>query len=318
MKVKESLNVTFDESPCPTKLSPLVDDVGEEEAIENKTKAVNNDNEEDESVEVDEVINIKESKNHPLEQVIVSLPMSQTVIGTKCVFRNKLDEHGIMSRNKARFVAQGYNQQQGIDYDETYASIASDYGLSILAGSIPERNRLYNRIEPADLQKKSAKPIFGGKQFIQNAYYKKQCDQGTKVLDGGSDDINGGIVVVEEVVKWRGGGISGEVVVKGERTLFRTFCAFWIASSILLLERLIGERMIQNPWVLVEGVFGRGLEREFMIVDWNFLVVDHSRKLSRDVECWFHKDKLLYLGIRENIIWNMRNLLVKEFEECER
>ncbi|GJS96338.1 hypothetical protein Tco_0803306 [Tanacetum coccineum] len=41
--------------------------------------------------------------------------------------------------------------------------------------------------------------------------------------------------------------------------------------------------MVQNPWVLVEGVFGRGLEREFVIVDWNFLVVDHSRKLSRDV-----------------------------------
>nr|GEU83429.1 transposon protein, putative, CACTA, En/Spm sub-class [Tanacetum cinerariifolium] len=71
IKVKESLNVTFDESPPPTKLSPLVDhDVGEEEAIKNNTKVVNNNNEEDESIEVDEVINIKESKNHPLDQVI--------------------------------------------------------------------------------------------------------------------------------------------------------------------------------------------------------------------------------------------------------
>ncbi|GJW73815.1 hypothetical protein Tco_0133185 [Tanacetum coccineum] len=71
MKVKESLNVTFDESYPPTKLSPLVDDdVGEEEAIENNTKVVNNSNKEDESIEVDEVINIKESKDHPLEQVI--------------------------------------------------------------------------------------------------------------------------------------------------------------------------------------------------------------------------------------------------------
>ncbi|GJW58583.1 hypothetical protein Tco_0105314 [Tanacetum coccineum] len=43
MKVEESLNVTFDESPPPTKLSPLVDDdVGEEEAIENKFKVDNN------------------------------------------------------------------------------------------------------------------------------------------------------------------------------------------------------------------------------------------------------------------------------------
>ncbi|GJW31152.1 hypothetical protein Tco_0051184 [Tanacetum coccineum] len=70
MKVKESLNVTFDESPPPTKLSPLVDDdVGEEEAIKRNTKVVNNNNEEDESIEVDEIVNIKESKNHPLDQV---------------------------------------------------------------------------------------------------------------------------------------------------------------------------------------------------------------------------------------------------------
>ncbi|GJX65363.1 zf-CCHC domain-containing protein [Tanacetum coccineum] len=68
---RESLNVTFDESPPPTKLSPLVDDdVGEEEAIKNNTKVVNNSKEEDESIEADEVVNIKESKNHPLEQVI--------------------------------------------------------------------------------------------------------------------------------------------------------------------------------------------------------------------------------------------------------
>ncbi|GJT49834.1 gibberellin 2-beta-dioxygenase 8-like protein [Tanacetum coccineum] len=67
MKVEESLNVTFDESHPPTKLSPLVDDdVGEEEAIENNTKVVNNSNEEDESIEADEVVNIKESKNDPL------------------------------------------------------------------------------------------------------------------------------------------------------------------------------------------------------------------------------------------------------------
>ncbi|GJX48461.1 hypothetical protein Tco_0273651 [Tanacetum coccineum] len=48
MKVEESLNVTFDKSLPPTKLSPLVDDdVGEEEAIKRNTKVVNNINEED-------------------------------------------------------------------------------------------------------------------------------------------------------------------------------------------------------------------------------------------------------------------------------
>ncbi|GJX74968.1 retrovirus-related pol polyprotein from transposon TNT 1-94 [Tanacetum coccineum] len=61
-------------SPPPTKLSPLVDDdVGEEEAIKKNTKVVNNNNEEDESIEVNEIVNIKESKNHPLDQVIGNL-----------------------------------------------------------------------------------------------------------------------------------------------------------------------------------------------------------------------------------------------------
>ena len=49
---------------------------------------------------------------------------SHKPIETKWVFRNKLDESGIIVRNKARLVAKGYNQEEGIDYDETYAPIA--------------------------------------------------------------------------------------------------------------------------------------------------------------------------------------------------
>ncbi|GJY74185.1 retrovirus-related pol polyprotein from transposon TNT 1-94, partial [Tanacetum coccineum] len=128
---------------------------GEEEAIRKNTKVVNNNNEEDESIEVDEIVNIKESKNHPIDQVIgnlnqrnlrsqtqnhsnffcfistiepkdvnealkdeswvlaiqeelnqfiandvwelVPLPMSQSIIGTKWAFRNKLDENDVKS-----------------------------------------------------------------------------------------------------------------------------------------------------------------------------------------------------------------------------
>ncbi|GKB03702.1 retrovirus-related pol polyprotein from transposon TNT 1-94 [Tanacetum coccineum] len=45
-------------------------------------------------------------------------------IGSKWVFRNKKDEHGIVTKNKARLVAQGYSQEEGIDYDETFAPVA--------------------------------------------------------------------------------------------------------------------------------------------------------------------------------------------------
>ncbi|GJR43634.1 zf-CCHC domain-containing protein [Tanacetum coccineum] len=136
-RIEESKKPSFKPSLKSSLVSPLVDDdVDEEEAIRNNTKVVNNNNEDDESIEVDEVVNIKESKNHPLDQNpknvnealkdeswvvamqeelnqfvandvwdLVPLPMSQSVIGTKWVFRNKLDENGIVSRNKAKFVA---------------------------------------------------------------------------------------------------------------------------------------------------------------------------------------------------------------------
>nr|GEV45121.1 copia protein [Tanacetum cinerariifolium]GEV45122.1 copia protein [Tanacetum cinerariifolium] len=55
-----------------------------------------------------------------------------TSIGTKWVFRNKLDENGVVSQNKARLVAQGYNQEEGNDYDETYALVARLDSIRIL------------------------------------------------------------------------------------------------------------------------------------------------------------------------------------------
>ncbi|KAG5532106.1 hypothetical protein RHGRI_026652 [Rhododendron griersonianum] len=55
---------------------------------------------------------------------LVPKPENSSVIGTKWVFRNKMDESGVVVRNKARLVAQGYNQEEGIDFDETFAPVA--------------------------------------------------------------------------------------------------------------------------------------------------------------------------------------------------
>ncbi|GJV27789.1 retrovirus-related pol polyprotein from transposon TNT 1-94 [Tanacetum coccineum] len=73
-KVEESLNVTFDKTPPPSKTSPLVDDdLDEEEAIKvTENKNLENDIV-DETLEIDEIVNIKESRNHPLENVIGNL-----------------------------------------------------------------------------------------------------------------------------------------------------------------------------------------------------------------------------------------------------
>ncbi|GJS55864.1 retrovirus-related pol polyprotein from transposon TNT 1-94 [Tanacetum coccineum] len=164
IKIEESLNVTFDETPPPSKTSPLVDDdLDEEEAIKVTEKNNVENDIKDENLEIDEIVNIKESRNHPLENVIGNLnqrtlrsqaqnqsnffwfisaiepknvnealtdeswiiamqeelnqfvandvrelvpqPKNMTIIGTKWVFRNKLDENGVVSRNKARLKA---------------------------------------------------------------------------------------------------------------------------------------------------------------------------------------------------------------------
>ncbi|GJR53192.1 retrovirus-related pol polyprotein from transposon TNT 1-94 [Tanacetum coccineum] len=159
-KVEESLNVTLDKTPPPSKTSPLVDDdLDEEEAIKVTEKKNLENDIVDKTLEIDEIVNIKESRNHTLENVIENLnqrtlrsqaqnqsnffcfistiepknvnealtddswmvtiqeelnqliandvwelvpqPRNMTIIGTKWVFRNKLDENGIVSRNKA-------------------------------------------------------------------------------------------------------------------------------------------------------------------------------------------------------------------------
>ncbi|GJT66270.1 ribonuclease H-like domain, reverse transcriptase, RNA-dependent DNA polymerase [Tanacetum coccineum] len=55
---------------------------------------------------------------------LMDLPHGKRAIGTKWVYKNKKDERGIVIRNKARLVAQGYNQEEGINYNEVSAPVA--------------------------------------------------------------------------------------------------------------------------------------------------------------------------------------------------
>ncbi|GKD86078.1 putative ribonuclease H-like domain-containing protein, partial [Tanacetum coccineum] len=77
---------------------------------------------------VDAKANMTNLDSHILVWTLMDLPHGKIAIGTKWVYRNKKDERGIVIRNKARLVAQGYTQKEGIDYDEMDVKSAFLYG----------------------------------------------------------------------------------------------------------------------------------------------------------------------------------------------
>ena len=75
---------------------------------------------------------------------MVPRPKNKNVIGTKWVFRNKLNEEGQVTRNKARLVCKGYAQVEGIDFEETFAPVARMEAIRmILAYSCSKEIKVY-------------------------------------------------------------------------------------------------------------------------------------------------------------------------------
>ncbi|GJR71665.1 putative ribonuclease H-like domain-containing protein [Tanacetum coccineum] len=101
--------------------------------------AMTNFNTIDNTIAVSPIPTLRIHKDHPKGQILgdpksavqtrgkiqkASSAQQALVIGTKWVFRNKRDERSIVVKNKARLVAQGFRQEEGIDYDEVFAPVA--------------------------------------------------------------------------------------------------------------------------------------------------------------------------------------------------
>jgi hypothetical protein len=71
---------------------------------------------------------------------LVPIPKNKNVIGTKWVFRNKLNEDGQVTRNKARLVCKGYAQIKGIDFEETFAPVARMEAICLLLSYACSKN----------------------------------------------------------------------------------------------------------------------------------------------------------------------------------
>ncbi|GJZ61622.1 retrovirus-related pol polyprotein from transposon TNT 1-94 [Tanacetum coccineum] len=78
----------------------------------------------------------KWSKDHPLDNVIVPKPDCVMIIALKWIYKVKLDEYGDVLKNKARLVAKGYRQEEGIDFEESFAPM--DVKTAFLNGELKE------------------------------------------------------------------------------------------------------------------------------------------------------------------------------------
>ena len=65
---------------------------------------------------------------------LVPRPEGTNLIGTKWMYKNKSDEKGVITRNKARLVTQGYTQIEGVDFDETFDPVARLESIRLLLG----------------------------------------------------------------------------------------------------------------------------------------------------------------------------------------
>ena len=80
--------------------------------------------------------------------VLVPPPPNCHPIGTKWVFKNKQGENGLVVRNKARHVAQGFCQKEGIDYEETFAPVAHLEAIRILLAFVVAKGFKLSDIHP--------------------------------------------------------------------------------------------------------------------------------------------------------------------------
>ena len=77
---------------------------------------------------------------------MVSRPVDQNIVGTRWIFKNKLNANGKIVRNKARLVAKGYIQEFSVNFEESYApDVRLEVVRLLLAYAASQKMKLYGR-----------------------------------------------------------------------------------------------------------------------------------------------------------------------------
>nr|GEZ26497.1 copia protein [Tanacetum cinerariifolium] len=267
---EESLNVTFDETPPPSKTSPLVDDdLDKEEAIKVIEKKNLENNIEDKTLEVDEIVNIK-----------------------------------------ARLVDQGYNQQEGIDYDKTYALItrlesirillayacALDFKLfqidvksTFLNGFINEEVYVAQPLGFIDFEKpdhvyKLKKALYGLKQapkdwfffsitLIASSLSKSSSTKGD-VLEGGGVSSNVTLSTDIEIVVYANPDHARDYVDQKSTSGICTFVGCCLTSWFLKKQNAFAISTIEAEYVSAKKACQQALWRKQALIDYDIRLDD--------------------------------------------
>jgi hypothetical protein len=128
----------------------------------------------------DWVLAIQEELNNFKRNEVWSLVPrpKQNVVGTKWVFRNKQDEHGVVTRNNARLVAKGYAQVTGLDFGETFAPVAR---LESIANAFKVR-----KADPTFFTKTCDGDLFVCQIYVDDIIFgstnQKSCEEFSRVM----------------------------------------------------------------------------------------------------------------------------------------
>nr|GEV56480.1 ribonuclease H-like domain-containing protein [Tanacetum cinerariifolium] len=148
----------------------------------------------------------KNSEAHALVWILVDLPFGKKEIRTKWVYKNKKDERGVVVRNKARLVAQGYKQEEGINYDESaflYGTIDEEVYVSQPPSFVDPKfpNKVYKVVRDLYGLHQAPKAWYATlSTFLEKSRYRRGATDKTLFIKKDKKDIMLVQVYVDDII----------------------------------------------------------------------------------------------------------------------